>query len=122
MPTLTETRHAGGFMASEAAGRRARETVTIVSGTGKLVPGTVLGKVTASGKYAYYNNSLATGVETAVAILWDEVDATSADKVAVVIARDAEVNAGELVWEGSQDATAKNAGIADLRALGIIAR
>lgn len=122
MPVLTETRHAGGFMVSEARGHRSRETVTIVSGAGKLQPGSVLGKITASGKYTLYNNALATGVETAAAILWDDVDATSADRVAVVIARDAEVNAGELIWEGSQDTTAKNAGLADLRALGIIGR
>ena len=122
MAVLTETRHAGGFMVSEAVRHRARETVTILSGTGKLVPGTVLGKITANGKYAYYNNNLATGVETAAAILWDDVDATSADRVAVVIVRDAEVNAGELVWEAAQITADKNAGIADLRLLGIIAR
>lgn len=53
--------------------------VTVVSGSGALVRGTVLGKVTASGKYKPYNNSNADGSETAKLILAEDIDATSAD-------------------------------------------
>ena len=34
-----------------------------------LAPGTLLGRITATGRYAAYNNALATGVETAVPLI-----------------------------------------------------
>ena len=40
---------------------------------GVIKSGTVLGKVTASGKYGPYNNALSTGVETAAGILFGSV-------------------------------------------------
>jgi hypothetical protein len=51
MPTLTEGRHAGGFLVWEVLRDYTRETVTIASGAGKLEPGTVLGKITTGGKF-----------------------------------------------------------------------
>ena len=51
MTVLLETRHPGEFLMTEANGQRSRETITIASGAGVIAPGTVLGKVTASGKY-----------------------------------------------------------------------
>ena len=47
MTTLTETPHAGGFLVWEAFRDYTRETITIATGT--LDPGTVLGRITASG-------------------------------------------------------------------------
>lgn len=55
------------------------DNVTIVSGSGVLVPGTVLGKITASGKYKPSTTGAVDGSQTPVAILADAVDATSAD-------------------------------------------
>lgn len=46
MDIKTESRHAGDFLISEANGTRSREEVTVVSGAGVLVAGTVLGKIT----------------------------------------------------------------------------
>ena len=57
-------------------------SVTVASGAGVLQAGTVLGKVTASGKYVAYDNTALDGSETAVAILADKVDATSSDQLA----------------------------------------
>ena len=51
MTVLVETRHAGEFILSEANGQRSREAITIASGAGIIAAGTVLGKVTATGKY-----------------------------------------------------------------------
>ena len=51
MTVLIEARHPGEFLMTEANGQRSRETITIASGAGIIAPGTVLGKVTASGKY-----------------------------------------------------------------------
>jgi len=50
MTVLIEARHPGEFLMTEANGQRSRETITIASGAGIIAPGTVLGKVTASGK------------------------------------------------------------------------
>lgn len=124
MVTLTEDRRTTAhYVVSESANLyRSREQVTIASGAGKLVAGTVLGKITASGKYTAWDADATTGEEDAAAILFGPVDATSADARAVITARDTEVVAELLVWpEGTLDA-AKNTQLAALSAAGIIAR
>ena len=75
------------------------EKATIVSGAGVLVPGTVLGRITANGNLRAYDpgNSPA-GIGTAVAILVEHVDATSAAVEAAVVARMAAVDTDSLVW------------------------
>src|SRR4051794_5109645 len=42
--SLTEARHAGEFLISEGDGHQSRDNITVLSGEGKLVAGTVLGK------------------------------------------------------------------------------
>src|SRR5687768_18298897 len=101
MAILTEDRFSGAahYIVSEANGMyRSREQIGIARGAGVLKPGTVLGKITASGKYAAYNPTLATGVEDAVAILWEGCDATSEDVRRTATVRDTEVHADVLVW------------------------
>ena len=122
MTTLTENPHAGEFLISEANGTQSREVVTIASGSGVIKAGMVLGKITASGKYKTYDDDNADGSETAAAVAFDEVDATSADKKVTVIFRDAEVNLDALQWAATNDATDKTNGLADLAAKGILAR
>ena len=53
--------------------------VTIASGQGELAKGTVLGKISASGKYAAYDDDASDGTQAAKLILAEAVDATSAD-------------------------------------------
>lgn len=53
--------------------------VTIASGAGVLDVGTVLGKITSGGKYKAYASGNSDGSQTAVGILTERVDATSAD-------------------------------------------
>ena len=48
MTVLTEGRHPGEFLMTEANGQRSRENITIASGAGIIAPGTVLGRITAS--------------------------------------------------------------------------
>ena len=55
------------------------ETVTLVSGAGALARGTVLGKITASGKYTKSATASSDGSQTPVAILADAADSTSGD-------------------------------------------
>ena len=53
--------------------------VSIAEGAGSLVKGTVLGKVTETGKYKAYSNVANDGTQTAKRILAEDVDATSAE-------------------------------------------
>lgn len=108
MPTLTEGGYAHGFVISELPGTASRENVTLIAGQ-KLVAGTVLGKITASGKYTTLAPAAVDGSQTAAGILVFDTDATSADKVTAIIARGAEVNNAELNWgtlNGGQITTA----------------
>lgn len=122
MPTLSETLGAGAFIKSEANGEYSREQVTIASGAGKLLAGTVLGKVTASGKYIAYDDNNADGSQTAVAILYADTDATSADKQATVIVRAAEVWNARLQWAATVLAGEKTTALADFASIGIVVR
>lgn len=115
MTTLTEPTRAGEFLVSEGNGRISRDVETVASGSGKLTAGTVLGRITASGKLAAYDDTATDGSETAVAVLFETVDATSADAKAVIVSRLAEVNGAELT---GLDAN----GTADLAAVNIIVR
>lgn len=53
--------------------------VAVVSGAGVVEVGTVMGKITASGKYKPYASGNSDGSQTPVGILTERVDATSAD-------------------------------------------
>jgi len=123
MTTLTEGKHAGGFLVWEVLRDFTRDTVTIASGAGKLEPGTVLGKITTGGKFTGLAPAATNGSQTAAGILWAAVDATDADASGVVILRGpAIVNRNEIVWpEGTTEAQITAATTA-LAALGIILR
>ncbi len=121
MATLTEGPHTGEFVVSEANAYRSRDEDTLAIGQ-NLEAGAVLGRLTGSGNLTAYDNGAVDGSETAVAILYGAVDATAAATACTVIARDAEVNLAELVFDAGQDQAAQDAAIDDLRAVGIIAR
>ena len=116
--------HAGGYIISEL-NTFSRETVTINQGQ-NLRAGAVLGRLTASpnaGQYKAYDNAAGDGSETAVAILYDDCDATDGDKEAVAHIRGPmEVREISLVFAADQDAAAQTAAIADLANIDIITR
>lgn len=124
MTVLNETPHDGNFILSEDdEGRLSRDTIVIAAGTGLLPPGTVLGKLTASGKFAPSPETAADGSEIAVAVLVGRVDATGADAAAVAITRHAEVNRHGLLYDASvDDDTKKSAKWDQLRAAGVVVR
>ncbi|UXS04464.1 head decoration protein [Agrobacterium tumefaciens] len=123
---VTETPRDLGFVLSEANGLLSRESITVAAGAGKVLAGTVLGKVAATGKY--FPSPVAQvagkeGAETAVAILGYEVDATNADVATVAVTNDAEVKNPMLVFDPSvNDATKRAAKLTQLRAVTIKAR
>lgn len=91
MAILEEAIRAGEFLLSEGDGTISRETITVASGQ-NLKAGTVLGVITASGKYAAYADANTDGTEVAAGILYSDVDASSADKAGVAVVRMAEVD------------------------------
>ena len=123
MTVLIEGLHPGAFLMSEASGQRSRENIIIESGAGIIAPGTVLGKVTASGKYIASAIGAADGSETPAAINLYGADASTSDAAVSAIVRDAEVNGHCLVYHADRDQPAeKDAANAALGALGIIVR
>lgn len=74
------------------------------------------------GKYKEYNPANTDGSQTAVAILYDAVNAIDGDQTGVIIARHAEVNANELIWFSGADDDQKDAALTQLKAHDIIAR
>ena len=121
MSVLTQTPRRGASILSIGAGEISFETVTVASGE-VLKAGAVVGKITASGNYAAYDNAASDGTEVAAGVLFDAVDATDGAQKAVIVARLAEVAVDQLVYAEDQDSTAKTAAVADLKALNIIAR
>ncbi len=67
--------------------------VTVVSGAGVLVRGTVIGKITSGGKYQTALAAASDGSQTPRLILAEDVDATSADVAA------------KAYWSGDFDST-----------------
>jgi hypothetical protein len=123
MTVLTESRHPGEFLMSEASGQRSRETITVAAGAGVIAPGTVLGQITASGKHLASAIGAADGSQTAVAISLYGCDASLGDQRIAAIVRDAEVNGNILTFHADRGQAAERAAaIADLAALGIIVR
>lgn len=97
---------------------------TIADGTQDFIVGesfTIVVAATDAGKYALIDPEGTTGIEDAVAVLVDYCPAASADKTAVAIVRDAEVNGDEL---GYSDADAAEILVinAQLAQVGIIVR
>jgi Bacteriophage lambda head decoration protein D len=124
--TLQNRIRAGGFIESEANGFYSRDQVTIhggFTGAAVLYAGTVLGKLTATGKYTASPNTGADGSQTAVAILFDDVDPTLGDVQAAVVSRDAEVRGADLTYDATVVAGSGQAAKAtQLAAVGIIVR
>lgn len=118
MTTYNEPARALEFLVSEANGQRSRDQVTISSAAGALVPGAVLGRITASGKYVAYNNGAADGSEVAAGILCYEAPDLAVDQLGTIINGDAEVQGTLLNW-GASTGPDITAGTADLLARNI---
>jgi hypothetical protein len=126
MPTLTMSPTLGDLLKFELNASYCRETVTLKAGTNYLL-GSVLGRITASGKYRHSPEASVAGdegAETAVAVLIEAVDATGGDKTGLVVARGpAIVSKAALVFDASVDQPAeKTAKHAQLAAVGIVPR
>lgn len=118
MPTVkTEGIHNGEWLISDS-GTRSREQRTFTAALNTAYPsGTVLGKITASGKFVPSLNAASDGSQNAVEILLYEIPAGAARDVQVAtIARDAEVwgamlNGGVALESGVAGELLTNSGI-----------
>jgi hypothetical protein len=121
MSTITEKARTGDFLLSEANGSYSRDNEIL--GTGQnLQAGTVLGKVTASGKFVQLDPAATDGSEAAAGLLWAGANATDADVAIVVISRAAEAKTDELIWPTGIAEPDKTTAIAQLAELGIVLR
>jgi hypothetical protein len=116
----------GDLLKYELNANYCRETVTLKSGADYPI-GSVLGKITASGKYRLSPAAQVVGdegAEIAVAVLIEPVDASTADKTGLVVARGPIiVSKTALVFDASVDQAAeKTAKHAQLAVSGVVPR
>ena len=123
MTVLTKPPSMGDVLKYEVNPNYTRDTVTLLIGMPYPV-GSVLGKITASGKYKLATSGGADGAQTAVAVLLYAVDATLADASGIVVARGPSiVSRAGLAYDATVNDGAKIATkLGQLAAVGIIAR
>jgi hypothetical protein len=117
-----ENRRDGCYLGESAALNIINEEIVIASGQGVLFPGTVIAKITASSKYAIHDTAAADGSQLPAnaVILFNRVDATSADKKAVATVNGpATINGNDLTYKTGMSDAAKKAVNAALRLKGM---
>lgn len=130
MPTILDNgNRPTACLLSEADGRRSRDNITIVAGSGVIAPNTVLGKITSGANAGKYKPSPAAaedpdiGNQTANAICLYGGDATAADIKVAAVTRDCEVNGKTLIYAPTVTTPAHRAAKRDqLAGVGIIVR
>lgn len=118
----TKTAATSAFLKLEADQGYSRKDITLVAGQ-NLLAGTVLGKITASGKFTAFDNDATDGSQTAVAVLLADTNASSGDVKCVAIARHAIVAKQGLKFGAAVTTQAeKDAAYLELEAAGIVVR
>jgi len=122
MPTINnfDFRRSGCYLGESAAPNIINEEIIVASGAGVVYPGTVLGKVTATGKYLPHDPAAGDGSQAAAAILFHKVDATSADATTVATVNGpATINGNDLIYKNGISAANQLAAANALRAKGM---
>jgi Bacteriophage lambda head decoration protein D len=98
MTTLYEPNYEAEWLLQGEGPLVTREGVTVtVSGTTPWLPGQILGRITATGKYVKYAPGATDGSQNAVAVLWSWMLPTAGDVRAGALLRHAEVNSVKLI-------------------------
>ncbi len=123
MTVLNQPLTMGDVLKYEVNPNYTRETITLLAGM-PYPTGSVLGRITASGKYKLATSGGSDGAQTASAVLLYAVDATLADATGIVVARGpAIVSRAALAYDATVDDGAKIiTKIGQLAAAGILAR
>ena len=123
MVTLNEGRYPEEHLLWEPNRDYCREVITVLSGSGVIEPGTVLGKITASGKYKPATATGTDGAQVASVVSVYGCDATSADATVLASVRLTAVNGKQIVYGATINDDAKKAAAnAQLAAVGIVVR
>lgn len=123
MTTFTSPILVSDWLKYEAGAEFSRDIGVVASGSGVLVSGQVLAEVTASSKLVPVATGTTDGSQIAVGVLVFPVDATSADKPAVIVARHAIVSHLGLTYGSTiTDATHRAVANGQLKAAGILVR
>ncbi|AAU90988.1 MULTISPECIES: head decoration protein [Methylococcus] len=118
MPSHTDPKVISDVLLYEVGEQWSRDRVTIAAGA-DLALGSVLGRISASGKYKLHDPAAADGSQNAVAVLLANAAAAGADVAAPVIARGAVLDANGLVWKSGITDPQKATARAALLALGL---
>ena len=126
---LTEGSHPGEFIISEAntgstGVSRSRETVNFGASNAlgdKIPAGCVVGRHNGTGLYYVLDPANSGGAEVPVGICFGAVD-ISVNSEGVILTRDCEVNAEEIVWPVPLTAAQKLTAINQMKTLGILVR
>jgi hypothetical protein len=127
MTILTEAARTAEFLQSEANGYRSRDEVTVtVPANTTILPGRIMGKITATGKFVPQDaDGTDNGTREPAAILYSAVTnstGSAADVTGVVVARDAEIKSANVIYDPAANDAAKLTANAALAAFGIIVR
>ncbi|MCK8787644.1 head decoration protein [Roseomonas sp. NAR14] len=126
MPTtvVVNPGYPGGYIVGEESDNRSRDVGIIAGGVAAAYrPGTVLGKITGSGKYTILAPAASDGSQNAAAIYFGYGDALSnGDLRATLHVRDMSANALQLTWPSGITDNQKATATASLAAAGIILR
>jgi Bacteriophage lambda head decoration protein D len=120
--TFTEKHHAAEFILMEDEGHMSRDNI-IIAQNQTIIPGQVLGKLTANGQYAAWTKGAADGSQTAAAIaIYPSITGAGQTAAVAAITRLAEVNGKLLTWGAGAIAADITAGSAALAGTMIIVR
>lgn len=120
---ITEKDRLGALLKYEADRNYCREVVTVAEGQ-NLAMGTIVGIKTADDtcKIVSIANDETDGSDTVYGVLLEDVDASTAAKEGLVVARDATVIKTALVYPDGATTAQKKALLKGLEARGIVAR
>lgn len=107
----------------EADKNYSREVVKIAQGQ-NLKMGSVVGQITANGKYKEVSitENETDGSDSAVGVVLQDVDATEASKEGLIVARDAIVIESKIIYPEEATAEQKKKILSDLEKRGIVVR
>lgn len=91
-----------------------RETVLLAITTVAINPGTVMGRITATGQWVPHDVALSNGAEVAAGVLFAYAPINTATQKAVMHVRDCLLNGKKMTWKAGISAPDKTASIAAL--------
>lgn len=118
---ITEKNNLGDLLKYEAPNLYSREDATIAKGQ-KLKLGTIVGKVKETDLIKQLNPAAEDGTETAIAVLLEDVDASTENTKTVLAVRESIVSAHAVVWPDPITDEQKKEAIESLKNYGIVIR